>query len=192
MTSAARSPVQSSSARSRSSTVSTGSSNPPMADRRATRRWPTSAGSSRSQISARYHAIGTPAPAASCASSVVLPDPAGATTSASRYASRRASDISSRSRDNPTGAGARTLDGTGIVPFTSRETASGPCVLTLTGPIDVLRGAHPLGPAGSRRIVRDLARPVQPIAVEPRPAGPTIPGNARRPVAPRARRRRTA
>ena len=55
-----------------------------MAARSAASRWRTNEASSASHVSARYQATGAPQVVANRATSVVLPEPAGATTSVRR------------------------------------------------------------------------------------------------------------
>ena len=85
---------------------------PAARDRSAASRWRTNDASSASHVSARYQPTGTVAWAANRARSVVLPDPAGATTSVRRCRHASRSRASSRSRGRASGDGTRIFAGT--------------------------------------------------------------------------------
>src|SRR5438132_4943035 len=98
MISTARRPDQDSSARAAASTESQPSGMEPRAAVNAECKWLSRVVVFASQLSARYQATGTLAEAAKPASSVLLPDPAGATTSPTRCCQIRARRASTRSR----------------------------------------------------------------------------------------------
>src|SRR2546423_4579091 len=98
MTSRARRPGQVSSARAAVSTESQPSGLGPRAAVKADCRWLSRVLVFASQLSARYQATGTLAEEAKPASSVLFPEPAGATTSPTRCCQMRPSRASTRSR----------------------------------------------------------------------------------------------
>src|SRR5437016_12778060 len=93
-----RAAAQDSSARAAVSTESQPSGIEPRAAVNADCKWLSSVVVFASQLSARYQATGTLAEAAKPASSVLLPEPAGATTSPTRCCQMRARRLSTRSR----------------------------------------------------------------------------------------------
>src|SRR3989441_12086807 len=99
MISTARRPDQDSSARAAVSTESQPSGMGPRAEAKADCRWLRRVVVFASQLSARYQATGTLAEAAKPASSVLLPEPAGATTKPTRCCQIRARSASTRSRE---------------------------------------------------------------------------------------------
>src|SRR5713101_2690850 len=109
MISSARWPAQASSARAAVSIDSHRSGIAPRAAVNADSRWLSRVLVLASQLSARYQATGTLAEAAKVASSVLLPEPAGATTSPTRCCQIRASSASTRSRARDCACGISTL-----------------------------------------------------------------------------------
>src|SRR3989442_3872981 len=109
ITSSARGPSQVSRARAAVSTDSHRSGIRPSAAANADSRWLSRVLVLASQLSARYQATGTLAEAAKVASSVLLPEPAGATTSPTRCCQIRASSASTRSRARDCACGISTL-----------------------------------------------------------------------------------
>src|SRR2546426_2508093 len=99
MISTARFPAHDSNARAAVSTESQPSGMEPRAAVNADCRWLSRVVVFASQLSARYQATGTSAEAAKPASSVLLPEPAGATTSPTRCCQIRARSASTRSRE---------------------------------------------------------------------------------------------
>src|SRR6266478_5738674 len=95
----ARRPAHDSNARAAVSTESQPSGMEPRAAVNADCRWLSRVVVFASQLSARYQATGTSAEAAKPASSVLLPEPAGATTSPTRCCQIRARSASTRSRE---------------------------------------------------------------------------------------------
>src|SRR6267143_2737048 len=98
MISRARRPDQDSKARAAVSTESQPLGMLPRTTVKADSRWLSSVEVLASQLSARYQATGTLPEAAKPASSVLLPEPAGATTSPTRCCQMRARRPSTRSR----------------------------------------------------------------------------------------------
>src|SRR5438876_10841170 len=109
MTSRARRPPQVSRAWAAASTESQPSGMGPSAAVKADHRWLSSVTVFASQLSARYQATGTLAAAAKPASSVLLPEPAGATTNPTRYCQIRSRRPSTRSRAREFTCGTSTL-----------------------------------------------------------------------------------
>src|SRR6266513_5067436 len=99
MINTARRPAQDSSARAAVSTESHPSGIDPRAAVNADCKWLSSVVVFASQLSARYHAMGTLADAAKPASKVLLPEPAGATTRPTRCCHMRLRRASTRSRE---------------------------------------------------------------------------------------------
>src|SRR5207248_5205007 len=99
MINTARRPAHDSSARAAVSTESQPSGIDPKAAVNADCKWLSRVVVFASQLSARYQATGTLAEAAKPASSVLLPEPAGATTSPTRCCQIRARSASTRSRE---------------------------------------------------------------------------------------------
>src|SRR5947208_8379502 len=99
MINTARRPAHDSSARAAVSTESHPSGIEPRAAVNADCKWLSSVVVFASQLSARYQATGRLAEAAKPASSVLLPEPAGATTSPTRCCQIRARSASTRSRE---------------------------------------------------------------------------------------------
>src|SRR5438477_8704557 len=111
----ARRPAHDSSARAAVSTESHPSGIEPRAAVNADCKWLSSVLVLASQLSARYQATGTLAEAAKPASSVLFPEPAGATTSPTRCCQMRASSASTRSRARDCTCGISTLADTTAV-----------------------------------------------------------------------------
>src|SRR5207245_7736869 len=109
ITSSARGPSQVSRARAAVSTDSHRSGIRPSAAANADSRWLSRVLVLASQLSARYQATGTLAEAAKVASSVLLPEQDGATTSPTRCCQIRASSASTRSRARDWACGISTL-----------------------------------------------------------------------------------
>src|SRR5437667_12668599 len=124
MINTARRPAHDSSARAAVSTESHPSGIEPRAAVNADCKWLSSVLVLASQLSARYQATGTLAEAAKVASSVLLPEPAGATTSPTRCRQMRASSASTRSRARDCTCGISTL----------ADTPAADPVLTLVSP----------------------------------------------------------
>src|ERR1700730_5647411 len=132
MISTARRPAQDSSARAAVSTESQPLGMLPRTAVKADSRWLSSVVVFASQLSARYQATGTSAEAAKPASSVLLPEPAGAPTSPTRCCQLRARRASTRSRARDCTCGISTFaDTTAVVPS-----------LTLVSPPHLGRPAH--------------------------------------------------
>ena len=129
MISTARRPDQDSSARAAVSTESQPSGMEPRAAVNAECKWLSRVVVFASQLSARYQATGTLAEAAKPASSVLFPDPAGATTSPTRCCQIRARTASTRSRARECTWGISTF----------ADTTAVDASLTLASP-------HPIGP----------------------------------------------
>src|SRR5207302_10000784 len=115
MINTARRPAHDSSARAAVSTESHPSGIEPRAAVNAECKWLRSVVVFASQLSARYQATGTLAEAAKPASSVLLPEPAGATTSPTRCCQIRARRASTRSRARDCTWGIRTFADTTAV-----------------------------------------------------------------------------
>src|SRR2546430_2608162 len=115
MTRRARRPAQVSSARAAASIDSHRSGIRPRTVVKADSRWLSRVLVLASQLSARYQATGTLAEAAKPASSVLFPEPAGATTSPTRCCQMRASSASTRSRARDCICGISTLADTTAV-----------------------------------------------------------------------------
>ena len=115
MTRSARRPAQVSSARAAASIDSHRSGIRPRTVAKADSRWLSRVLVLASQLSARYQATGTLAEAAKPASSVLFPEPAGATTSPTRCCQMRASSASTRSRARDCICGISTLADTTAV-----------------------------------------------------------------------------
>src|SRR5712691_1871996 len=115
MISTARRADQDSSARAALSTESQPSGMGPRAEAKADCRWLRRVVVFASQLSARYQATGTLAEAAKPASSVLLPEPAGATTKPTRCCQMRARRASTRSRARDCTCGISTLADTTAV-----------------------------------------------------------------------------
>src|SRR6266576_2241312 len=111
----ARPPAQDSSARAAVSTESQPSGIEPRAAVNADCKWLSSVVVFASQLSARYQATGTSAEAAKPASSVLLPEPAGATTRPTRCCHMRLRRASTRSRARDCTWGIRTFADTTAV-----------------------------------------------------------------------------
>src|SRR5256885_11850125 len=111
----ARRPPHDSSARAAVSTESHPSGIEPRAAVKAECKWLSSVVVLASQLSARYQATGTLADAANPASNVLLPEPAGATTSPTRCCQIRARRASTRSRARDCTWGIRTFADTTAV-----------------------------------------------------------------------------
>src|SRR5256885_15116541 len=111
----ARRPPHDSSARAAVSTESHPSGIEPRAAVKAECKWLSSVVVLASQLSARYQATGTLAETANPASSVLLPEPAGATTSPTRCCQIRARRASTRSRARDCTWGIRTFADTTAV-----------------------------------------------------------------------------
>src|SRR5437016_14648870 len=105
----ARRPPHDSSAQAAVSTESHPSGIEPRAAVNAECKWLRSVVVFASQLSARYQATGTLAEAANPASSVLLPEPAGATTSPTRCCQIRAREASTRSRARDCSCGISTF-----------------------------------------------------------------------------------
>ena len=150
-TTRARLPGHRSSSASRSSRSPVRSSRAPSAPTTDSWRCRTSRAASPSERSARNQAAGIPRSAAYCASTVVLPDPAGATTSPSRRDHPPSSWASSRGRTRPRGRGAATFALSTTPPATARcETTPltgkpGPAAAA-AGPSPQVRPASPPSP----------------------------------------------
>src|SRR5438067_780621 len=129
MTSRARRPPQVSRAWAAASTESQRSGIGPSAAVNADHKWLSSVTVFASQLSARYQATGTLAAAAKPASSVLLPEPAGATTRPTRYCQIRSRRPSTRSRARECTWGISTLaDTTAVDPSLTQVLPSGPVV----------------------------------------------------------------
>src|SRR5256886_4079130 len=115
MTRRARRPAQVSSARAAASMDSHRSGIRPRTVAKADSRWLSRVLVLASQLSARYQATGTLAETANPASSVLLPEPAGATTSPTRCCQIRARRASTRSRARDCTWGIRTFADTTAV-----------------------------------------------------------------------------
>src|SRR3979411_266543 len=109
MINTARRPDQESSARAAVSTESHPSGIGPRAEVNADCKWLSKVAVFASQLSARYQATGTLAETAKPASSVLLPEPAGATTSPTRCCQMRARRASTRSRARDCSCGISTF-----------------------------------------------------------------------------------
>src|SRR6267378_1573068 len=149
MISTARSPAHDSSARAAVSTESQPSGIGPRAAVNADCKWLSSVVVFASQLSARYQATGTLAEAAKPASSVLLPEPAGATTSPTRCCQMRARRASTRSRARDCTCGISTFaDTTAVDPsLTLASPHPGPHILrqrdACAYPINVLPATPP-------------------------------------------------
>src|SRR6266853_6127860 len=132
MINTARRPVQDSSARAALSTESQPSGTEPRAAVNADCKWLSSVAVFASQLSARYQATGTLAEAAKPASSVLLPEPAGATTNPTRCCQIRARRASTRSRARDCTWGIRTFaDTTAVDPSLTLPSLSRASLRTL-------------------------------------------------------------
>src|ERR1700736_5272492 len=154
----ARRPAHDSSARAAVSTESQPSWMGPRAATNADCRWLSSVVVFASQLSARYHATGTLAEAAKPASSVLLPEPAGATTSPTRCCQIRARRASTRSRARDCTCGISTFaDTTAVVP--SLPLVSPPHLgrPAHASPVRRLRYPFTVLPAAHRRRARYVA-----------------------------------
>src|SRR5437660_4095681 len=131
MINTARRPPHDSSARAAVSTESHPSGIEPRAAVNAECKWLRSVVVFASQLSARYQATGTLAEAANPASSVLLPEPAGATTKPTRYCQIRSRRPSTRSRARECTWGISTLaDTTAVDPSLTQVLPSFPAALT--------------------------------------------------------------
>src|SRR5207249_12111977 len=127
MTSRARRPPQVSRAWAAASTEFQPSGMGPSAAVKADHRWLSMVTVFASQLSARYQATGTSAAAAKPASSVLLPEPAGATTRPTRYCQIRSRRPSTRSRARECTWGISTLaDTTAVDPSLTQVLPSFP------------------------------------------------------------------
>src|SRR5438128_4413846 len=131
----ARAPAQDPSARAAVPTESQPSGIEPRAAVTADCKWLSSVLVFASQLSARYHATGTSAEAAKPASSVLLPEPAGATTRPTRCCQMRARRASTRSRERDCTCGISTFaDTTAVDPsLTLSPHSAGPAYARVAG-----------------------------------------------------------